>query len=392
MMSYIKIKRTLLLVCLSGSINAGAQKVVISRETDDSCSNGANIFSYQNPISKGLDMNGVRDCQVFRDVDCWYLTATAYPHWERQETIDNLNQGVPLYKSTDLLNWQFINYIIQRPDSTAWYYRRFWAPEIQKIRGRYYATFNCSNPKHGYPGQWMGYAVADRVEGPYTVVTKNKPLGNGNDLTFFEDTDGKVYACFNRERDFGIRLSEIDLEKGEFIGEQTLCIASGRSDFEYDANGVPVKEPGKNVPKIKTYHEWDAIGIEGAYIIKRNGIYYMFYSSWTRGYEIGYATARNIRGPWKKYADNPIYGAMNKKKCQERGIVWSGDEHSPFNHVGHNEIFVGPDGRFWLSCHGTTNDNPERPLLMIDPIDFDNSGNIQKRTPSYTIQNVIIKK
>jgi len=105
----------------------------------------SSTFTYQNPISSGLDTNGLRDCQVFRDGDYWYLTGTSYPHWEREELNRNLNKGVVLYRSKNITQWEFVKYIIEKPDSTKWYYRRFWAPEIQKIKARYYVTFNCSN-------------------------------------------------------------------------------------------------------------------------------------------------------------------------------------------------------------------------------------------------------
>ena len=166
-----------------------------------------------------------------------------------------------------------------------------------------------------------------------------------------------------------------------------LICSNGACAFDKDGNLIKIPGyDGRLIPKVKKYYDWDAIGIEGAYVIKRNGIYYLFYSSWTRGYEIGYATARNIRGPWKKHEGNPIYGAMNKSTCHKNGFTWSGDANSPFNQVGHNEVFTGPDGRLWLSCHGITDDNPEQPALVIDPIDFDEEGNIRKKIPSYTLQ------
>ena len=66
------------------------------------------FFIYQNPIKNGIDPKGLRDCQVLRDGDWWYMTGTSYPHWGRQETNGELNKGVALYKSKDLTNWQFI--------------------------------------------------------------------------------------------------------------------------------------------------------------------------------------------------------------------------------------------------------------------------------------------
>lgn len=345
-------------------------------------------FSYQNPISKGIDEKGLRDCQVLREGDWWYLTGTALPQ--------NLNKGIPLYKSKSLTNWQFVKYIVERPDSTKWYYRRFWAPEVQKIKGKYYAILNCRNAALGYDWQHIGYAVADNIEGPYSVITENKPLARGNDLTFFEDDDGSVYAFWhtvNSNGTFWMGSAKIDLELGEFLTEPVSAISTGAVDYERDAEGniVTVFRYGRNERKIKKYYEWDSIGIEGAYVIKRNNTYYLFYSSWTRGYEIGYATAKNINGPWEKAVNNPIYGATNKKLCKERGFPYNGNPESPFNAVGHNEIFIGPDGRFWLSCHGQSKKH-EAPFLVIDPLDFNKKGEIIKREPSFTVQTITWKK
>ncbi|MBP6386946.1 MAG: family 43 glycosylhydrolase [Pseudarcicella sp.] len=354
----------------------------------------ATVFTYQNPIKNGLDTNGVRDCQVLRDGNWWYMTATSYPHWEREEKKGGLNKGVVLYKSKDLTNWQFVKYIVKQGGSKKWYYKRFWAPEIQKIAGKYYATFNCNNDSLGFTGQHFGYAVADQIEGPYKVVTEEKPLGVGNDLTFFEDSDKKVWAFWNRGKEFGIGFAQMDLKNGKFLTDPTSAILPGQVDYEYNDKGEIVKTPnndGRLIPKVKKYHSWDAIGIEGAYVIKRNGTYYLFYSSWTRGYEIGYATAKKITGPWLKQSkDEPFYGAQNKELCQKRDLPYTGNPQNPFDQVGHNEIFKGPDGRLWLSCHGIV--PGQMPFLVIDPIWFDKDGNVKSNGPSFTPQSIPLKK
>ncbi|WP_262249781.1 glycoside hydrolase family 43 protein [Parapedobacter soli] len=347
------------------------------------------IFQYQNPISSGIDKHGLRDCQIVKDGDYWYMTGTAYPHWERQETDGNYNRGVPLYRSKDILNWEFVKYIVEAGGPDTWYHRRFWAPEIHKIGKKYYATFNCNNPNLGYLGQHTGYAVADHIEGPYSIVTKEKPLSGGNDLTFFADTDGKVWAFWNAGRTFGIGYAQIDLSTGTFLTQPTTAIQSGRVDYAYDQNGNLLKVSDRNgrlVPKVARYRDWDAIGIEGACVIKEKDTYYLFYSSWSRGYEIGYATAKSITGPWEKNEGNPFYGAQNKTTCKENGFEWQGNPENPFRGVGHNQIFKGPDGRYWLSCHGVAKERP--PLLVIDPIWFDDNGNVQSNGPTYTLQSI----
>ncbi len=350
----------------------------------------AKTFTYQNPITQGLAPAGVRDCHVFRDGNKWYMTNTAWPHWKREEKFGLTNPGVVLYSSDDLLNWKFEKTLV-RPNFDRWYAERFWAPEIQRIGGKYYATFNCTHPDRVFVGQHTGYAVADQLTGPYKVVTAEKPLGNGNDLHFFEDTDGKVYAFWNRGREFGIGFAQIDLATGKLLTEPNSAIRPAGVTFAKNPDGTIQKEPGydgRPIDKVAKYDAWDSIGIEGAYVIKRGDTYYLFYSSWTRGYEIGYATARAVTGPWTKHADNPIYGAQNKSTCEKNGFTYEGNPANPFNQVGHNEIFTGPDGRLWLSCHGIIDGKP--PMLVIDPLDFDAHGNIIKREPTYTPQSITL--
>ncbi len=348
---------------------------------------GDNYFTYQNPISIGIDVKGIRDCQILRDGDWWYLTGTASSFGLGADK--GLNPGVPLYKSKNLLEWQFIKYIVQRPDSSKWYYERFWAPEIHKIKGKYYATFNCRNERLGYSWQHIGYAVSDHIEGPYKVVTEDKPLARGNDMTLFEDDDSRVYAFWHNVLDdgtFWLGGSEIDLESGKFVSSKPFqSIQTGRVAYEKDAQGniKTVFRYGRNERKIKTFYEWDSQGIEGAFIIKRNGIYYLFYSSWTRGYEVGYATATNIKGPWKKGTENPIYGGIEKELSEKRGFAYRQNLLNPFEAVGHNAIFTGPDGRLWLSCHGISK-YYKGPFLVIDPLTFTDDGRIEKMEPSYT--------
>ncbi|MEZ4905346.1 MAG: hypothetical protein R2822_28090 [Spirosomataceae bacterium] len=82
---------------------------------------------------------------------------------------------------------------------------------------------------------------------------------------------------------------------------------------------------------------------------------------------------------------------MSKQACTKNGFIWQGDPQSPFNQVGHNEVFVGPDGLYWLSCHGIKNPlngSDEKPFLVIDSIDFDDKGSILKKNPTYTLQKI----
>ena len=260
-----------------------------------------------------------------------------------------------------MLDLRFERFLLKREalNEDVWYRDRFWAPEIHHVHDRYYLTFNCRNDHTGFPHS-CGLAVADDILGPYTVLTHEQPLiKSGNDLTIFVDDDAKTYVFWT-----GIWGQEIDLASCTLLGEPIRCF---------------IPEEG----------QWDAIGVEGPCVVKREGTYYMFYSSWTRGYEIGYATSEAPLGPWQKFGENPFFGAQDQKVCAEHGMSFSGDPNGPYVGVGHNAIFAGPDGRDWLVCHYQEEGRPES--LGFDPIWFENSS-VKSNGPTYAEQSVALRR
>lgn len=349
----LKVCLSLIMVLLCGSI-------IIS------CQKEKKVFVYKNPIHS-LDL---RDTHIVPYNNRYYAVGTCPPYW------GGANPGVKLYVSDNLQDWTFNRMLIDasKLDSTVWYKDRFWAPELRQIGQRFYLTFNCQNNSGGYGDvenqkhyHACGIAVADRIEGPYTVMTPDEPLTPfaSNDLSLFEDTDGKTYAFFNNGWTdmHRIYVSEIDLEKGKLMEEPVELIS---------------QEPGK----------WDGAGIEGSHVIKKDDTYYLFYSSWTRGYAVGYATAKDIRGPWLKYEKNPLFGSFTENDTtylfKEGNIIAAPDCN--ISGIGHNQIFVGPDGRYWTSYHGYQK-GIENAITLIDPIWFED-GRVKTNTPTYTEQKI----
>ena len=290
-------------------------------------------FVYTNTIPHTL----IRDSQIIKEGDTYYMTGTGSPFFFKN------NPGVRLWSSKDLINWKFECLLIERSPANA-YRERFWAPEIHKINNKFYLTFNCFFPADAGNPPSTFIATADKITGPYTVFHPTTPVvQGGNDGNLFQDEDGKNYILTS-----GIYCSEIDLTTGNRIGNTWQVISTG------------------------VQGEWDGgsgVGIEGPYLIKRNGVYYLFYSSWARGYEVGVATATNIHGPWTKSANNPIWGGQDQAACDRSGTTYTQNPNVPYKEVGHNAIFTGPDGRDWLCAHGFYGPAPG---LVIDPIWFEN--------------------
>lgn len=313
-------------------------------------------FRYTNPIASVT----VRDCQIVKQGDTYYMTGTFPPFWKSKHF-----PGVRIVSSRDLIHWSKPKTVIG-PDASHWYQQLFWAPEIFPHQGKFYLTFNCpangATPiEDGVPiPQSVALAVADAITGPYTALTPGRPLTDGNDATLFLDTDRHVYvySAVEHEGFKGIACSQVNLTQGSVIGPASECVpAGGPSDWDGGAK----------------------VGIEGPSVFERNGTYYMLYSSWRRGYEVGYATAPHPRGPWTKYSGGPIYGAQDPEWCNRYGSTYTQATDVPFGQVGHGSPFFGPDGRIWFCCHGIEQKGKGRdtePHLVITPMEFRADGSL----------------
>ena len=334
----------------------------------------ATEFTWQNPlpVTPG-GLNGLRDPFILKEGNTWYMTGTGKPFFASDYATRGNPKGVPLYSSPDLKTWKFESILVPRVEGS-WYQDHFWAPEIHAKDtpgGRkFYCTFNCKNPAKHVGG--IGLAVADKITGPYTVLTPDAPLVSGNDGDLFTDTDGQDYLF-----ETGVACMKVDLEHAKVIGKPWTCIGEGSPD------------------------DWDTgpgLGREGPQVMKIADTYYCFYSSWGRGYEVGYATAKDLHGPWTKSPDNPIYGAQSESACRSHHKVYTQAADVPFTEVGHGQPFIGPDGKWWISAHyGQKHKPPEAAGYAgweqpgYDPLVFEN-GVFKRVTPSWTPRKVPLPK
>lgn len=307
-------------------------------------------FTWSNPMSydDSENVDHLRDPFILKVGDAWYMTGTL-PPYGLEASQANRTKGVPLYKSNDLSTWEFVDYIIETPleAENKWYSERFWAAELFCHNGKYYVTVNCcrlDGSNHGFL-----FAVADHIEGPYTIMNPDEPFVLGNDAHLFADDDGQVYLFGS-----GISMAKLDLENLQLLSTPKTII-----------------EP------IPNSDAWNAqrsgVGFEGPYVLKHEGKYYCFYSTWARGYEIGVAVAEDINGPWVMYKD-PMYGAMSQERCDYYGGNYEADYYlnqDKYRECGHNSVFEGPDGGLWIAAHVTGGGVVDGVELVIDKLTFD---------------------
>lgn len=300
-------------------------------------------FHYTNPITRDPSQS-MRDHMILKVGDRWYMTGSSQPIWDGQ------NPGVRLMESKDLLTWKDVGWCIDasKLPKDCPYNGRFWAPELHHIQGKFYLSVNSGHegPKAGtsrLDNHRVWIFVSEKIDGPYEVLTPNglvlaDPKIFTNDGTMFADDDGRTYVYCGGD---GLWQAEIDLKTGKLMNED-----DGSNGFK---KVIGHRDPGNP--------DWMIGGIEGAWVMKRHGSYWMFFSSWSRGYEVGILKGESALGPWKLAQQDPVFGTRKRahrdaiaKKDGYPDLVYE-DTEDPYVEVGHNAVFEGPDGKDWICCH-----------------------------------------
>lgn len=341
-----------------------------------SCKEKVYDFTYTNPNDQVV----MRDTHIIPNEDDGKFYAIGTYYWGGADA--DGDAGFRLYISENMKDWEPGPWIMKQseiPEET-WYRELFWAPEIHKINGKWYFTYNCHGTQEFDTDLYIaphgsGISVADEITGPYEILAE-KPLASWptNDLTLFQDDDGKVYAFFNDgffnmeknpESRHSIFVAELDLDKGE-LKEEPHKLITQQDGFE-------------------------RVGIEAAQVVKVDDVYYLFYSGWSEGYAVGYATASNVYGPYTRSEENPLFGANSQTGALIKYGVAMDDLTQPYREIGHNQIFKGPDGTLWTSCHAYVKDGDNHlgALLVMAPLEFED-GRVITNMPTWTPQSVKI--
>jgi xylan 1,4-beta-xylosidase len=257
--------------------------------------------TYTNPVHAG----DFPDPSVIRVGKDFYATATS-SEWGPE---------FPIMHSRDLVNWKIESVVFpKRPD---WSVGNYWAPEIWQDNGQFYIFY-----------------VARKKDGPLCIAaaTARQPAGPYTDHGPLECQDAGSIDAFPI-RDENGTLFVVWKEDGNSVGKYTPLWAQ-----QLDLNKW--KLVGKRSEILRNDPEsWEANLVEGPYIIRRSGWFYMFYAGNAccgRGcnYAMGSARSKTLLGPWEKDPLNPIL---------------RGNEN--FNCPGHGTIVTTENGRTYMMYH-----------------------------------------
>lgn len=274
-----------------------------------------------------------------------YGTSAGSQPWEA------LNHEFPILRSTDLVHWRYVADAFT--SAPAWGFGDWWAPDVAVRAGTYYMYYvghSVANGQH-----CIGVATAKTPIGPFTdhgSLACSDLTGQGYiDPNPFIDGNGKAYLYLSVDNPYH-SISVIPL------AADLLHIAGPRKQL------FTLSQPWEHGPNFST--------VEGPFMVKHAGIYYLFYSGndWNHDYAMGYATSTSPLGPFTKYRGNPILHGT-----------------SAVTGPGGGSLFQGPNGGWWLAYHAWTggpgDSNGGVRNLRIDPVTW-RHGVVVVRGPTTT--------
>lgn len=308
-----------------------------------------------NPVLAGY----YPDPSICRKGDTYYLVNSSFGYFP----------GVPIFTSTDLVNWEQIGHVLDRPSqlnyTTQGISEGIFAPAIEY--NPYNETFYMITTDVAGMGNFF-VKTKDPLQGWSDPILL--PEVKNIDPSFFFDEDGKAYIVHNDEPENGpdweqqrtIRIHEFDVENDCTIGKSKEIIRGGVN---------PANKP---------------IWVEGPHLYKIDGYYYVMAA------EGGTATdhsevifrSKSPWGPFEAAAYNPILTQRDLPNNRENMVACT----------GHADLIQTPEGEWWAVFLGTRpydgnyKYNTGRETFML-PVEWENGFPIilRKGQPVPTVVN-----
>lgn len=277
--------------------------------------------TFKNPILPGAHP----DPSICRAGDTYYIVNSSFEYFP----------GLPIHKSTDLVNWELVGYGLHREDQCNGTNNLvdvqgnggIHAPTIRYHEGVFYiiTTNVYSPPEPGASTQMINFIItATDPAGPWSEphIIEGAP-GIDPDLLF--DDDGKVYFVgthdkgdMNKDGIGEIWVQELDIDQWELKGERTTVWGGA-------CGGCCV---------------------EGPHMYKVNGKYYLMVAEGGTSFNhaVMIAASDKVTGPFESSPRNPILTSRHLSKDN-----WV---HS----TGHADLVELEDGRWYMVALGIRGD------------------------------------
>ncbi|UFU07244.1 family 43 glycosylhydrolase [Ruania halotolerans] len=341
------------LACI-GALTLGATAPTAAAPGPAQSSGSAQSVEVHNPISDPFS-DTYADPAVIRGKDgYWYLYATSDPLTEAPSDFGLMH----IARTQDFSEWEYLGEVFDEESRPTWATESslFWAPDIRYVDGQYVMYYTATDTVAD-PGQWnyaIGAATAPTPHGPWTAtdeaVVDPRPDGNGGyfntiDPALLTDDDGRRYLYFGGYHG-GIWVAEVDETGLRAVGDPVQVTVADR--------------------------------YEGAFVVKRDGYYYLTASSANccAGPVTGYSVyAGRSNTPWGPFVDHEGVSMADSRVGGTQVLAQNGNSVIG---VGHHAFFSDTTGQDWILYHGIERDDAwldapgginERPTF-IDRLDW----------------------
>lgn len=292
--------------------------------------------SYANPV---LDRD-FPDPAVLATADGWYYA------FATQTIFAGGAINIQVGRSRDLVRWEHLGEALPAKPTWASATQNFWAPHVLHDPGLGRFVMYYSAEPEGARGRCLAVATARSPDGPYADSGRPLICGDGlehiDPMAFDDPRTGKRLLYWG-SASRPIRVQELSAD---------------RLGFLEGSRPVEVAFPDERIGFRRL--------IEGAWVIYRNGTYFLFYSGehccgTEARYAIMAARSNSAFGPFEHF---PGPGGTSV-------IV---GESAAWRAPGHNSIVSDAGGADWMLYHAystASNDaSPGRRVMLLDPITY----------------------
>ncbi|KAI9890902.1 MAG: hypothetical protein M1814_003541 [Vezdaea aestivalis] len=279
--------------------------------------------------------------------DTWYAYSTSnIPH------ANGPGYHVQLATSKDFVSWSIIIGNDPLPSPGDWAHGsepRVWAPDVMQLAPDRFVLYYAARSRDSPQVHCVGTAISNSPIGPF--IPSPKPFacpvsgGGAIDPDIFRDVDNKLYVTYK------VDGSAIAPGGACGNGDPATRLPTPLILQEIDQDGVTPIGPAE---VLLDRDDGDGPLIEAPSLARAGDTYFLFFSSNcfnVLGYDVSYATARSVRGPWAK-AHSPAQTAPLLLTDMYRGVP-PGGLVAP----GGIDVIANGDGTFKAVFHGSDQKN-----------------------------------
>ncbi|HEY8456816.1 MAG TPA: family 43 glycosylhydrolase [Actinopolymorphaceae bacterium] len=283
--------------------------------------------TYTNPIMSEF-ADAFSDPGVIRAKDgYWYAYATTTVMTHENQDAGGPPYYMPIGRSADLVHWEFVGTVFSEENHPEWKpfpQTGYWAPDVRYVDGKYFLYYSLA----GGGDAAIGLATAPTPAGPWTdigrpvvdFVPDNEVMEI--DPALFVDTDGTKYLYYGSFRRGGMHVVRLSDDGTRAVGPSTQVVAGDRG--------------------------------EAAWVVKRDGYYYLFYSGYgccaedKGGYPVFVGRATSPMGPFVDAEGVPLTAPA------PGGTIVNATTGGSLVATGHNAIAVDRSGQDWYFSNGNS--------------------------------------